>query len=370
MGKNMQRVVVQLLRAPAGGIRKHVLDIIDNLSDNEIKQIFITNINDSDVDLSYLKNNFHVEIHHVDIFENPGVHDLTNLVKIFKILKNKKVDILHGHGAKGGLYARLLSGPLGAKCIYTPHGGSLHRVHGVIKNIIYDFIEKILLPLTDVFLFESNYSADIFSKNICDPKSKKMINYNGVDMPEIYSNHLYQKGKEVRFASFGLLRYLKGHDIFIETCKLLKDKAISFSYTIYGNGEFGPQLIDLITEYGLAKEVRILDYSGDVCREMQKYDFIVHPSRFESFGYVPVEAMSVKVPVIVSHEGGLKEVVDGFSGYIAYENNPVAYLSIIEKIIRGDSALSSKVDNAYSRVQTLFSKKVMVKNIQKIYFEL
>lgn len=366
----MQTVVVQLLRAPAGGIRKHVLDIIDNLSDDKIKQIFITNINDSDVDLSYLKNNHNVEIHHVEIFEKPGIHDFLNLIKIFKTLRNKKVDILHGHGAKGGLYARLLSGLLGAKCIYTPHGGSLHRVHGTFKNIIYDFIEKALLPLTDIFLFESNYSADVFSKNVCDPKSKKMINYNGVDIPEIYSHHLYQKGEKIRFASFGLLRHLKGHDIFIETCRLLKDKAISFSYSIYGNGEFGPQLIDLITKHGLTNEVRILDYSGNVCKEMQSYDFIVHPSRFESFGYVPVEAMSVKVPVIVSHEGGLKEVAEDSSAYIAYENNPSTYLSIVEKIVNGDPALPSKVDNAYNRVQTLFSKKAMIKNIQKIYYEL
>ena len=369
MGKAMQKVVVQLLRAPAGGIRKHVLDIIDNLSNKDIKQIFITNMNDSDVDLSYLKNNSNVEIYHVAILESPGVQDLRNLIEIFKILKNKKVDILHGHGAKGGLYARLLSGPLGAKCIYTPHGGSLHRVHGTLKNIIYDFIERALLPLTDIFLFESNYSADVFSKNITDPKSKKVVNYNGVDIPDKYSNHLYQKGECIRFASFGLLRYLKGHDIFIETCRLLKEKGISFTYTIYGNGEFASELLNLIQKNELVNEVKILDYSGDVCSEMQKYDFVVHPSRFESFGYVPVEAMSVKVPVIVSHEGGLKEVVDEFSGYIAYENSPATYLKIVERIWMDDPTLSSKVESAYKRVGNLFSKTVMIKNIQKIYFE-
>lgn len=366
----MQRVVVQLLRAPAGGIRKHVLDIVNSLSNDGIKQIFITNMNDSDVDLTYLKNNPCVEVHHVEIFEKPGIHDLKNLIKIFKILKNKKVDILHGHGAKGGLYARLLSKPLSTKCIYTPHGGSLHRVHGRFKNIIYDFAEVVLLPFTDIFLFESNYSADVFSQKIRDPKSKKMINYNGVDMPGIVSNHLYRPGEKIRFVSFGLLRHLKGHDIFIETCSLLKNKAIPFSYTIYGNGEFGSQLFELIKKHELMKEVTILNYSGDVCREMQKYDFVIHPSRFESFGYVPVEAMSVKVPVIVSHEGGLKEVVDESSGYISYDNNPISYLRIVEQIFKGDPNLSSKINNAYNRVQSLFSKTAMIAKIQKIYLDL
>jgi glycosyltransferase involved in cell wall biosynthesis len=113
--------------------------------------------------------------------------------------------------------------------------------------------------------------------------------------------------------------------------------------------------------------VKILNYSTDVCSEMLKFDFIVHPSRFESFGYVPVEAMSVKVPVIVSHEGGLKEVVDESSGYISHDNSPLSYLTIIEKIFRGDVKLPEKIEYGYARVQNLFSKKTMIFNIEKIY---
>ena len=77
----MQKVVVQLLRAPAGGIRKHVLDIIDKLSNDKIKQIFITNIKESDVDLSYLAKNKNVEIHHLDIRESPGFGDFKNITE-------------------------------------------------------------------------------------------------------------------------------------------------------------------------------------------------------------------------------------------------------------------------------------------------
>lgn len=365
----MKKVVVQILRAPAGGIRKHVLDILDNLSNDNLKQIFVTNIKDSDVDLEYLRNNKNIEMFHVDILESPGIKDLKNLILIYKILSDKKVDVLHGHGAKGGLYARILSIFMRAKCIYTPHGGSLHRVHGRLKNVIYDLIERFLMLFTDIFLFESNYSAEIFSKNIRDPKSKKVINYNGVDMPEIYSNHLYRGGEKIRFASFGLLRHLKGHDIFIETCRMLKEKGIPFSYTIYGNGEFGLALKELILKYKLSDDIKIFNYSGNVCFEMQKYDFVVHPSRFESFGYVPVEAMSVKVPVIVSHEGGLKEVVDEASGYIAYDNTPASYLVIVEKIFQSDPALAGRIAAAYERVKGRFSKEAMLAKIHGIYQE-
>lgn len=363
----MSKVVVQLLRAPAGGIRKHVLDILDNLSDDSLKQIFITNLKDSDVDLEYLNSNKNIEVFHVDIQESPGIRDFKNLLQIYKILSRKKVNVLHGHGAKGGLYARILSAILGTKCIYTPHGGSLHRVHGRMKNVVYDLIERCLMPFTDIFLFESNYSAEVFAKNIRDPKLKTVINYNGVDIPEVYSKQVYHAGDKIRFASFGLLRHLKGHDIFIEACRMLKEKGIPFSYTIYGNGEFGLSLKELILKYKLTEDVKILNYSGNVCFEMQKYDFIVHPSRFESFGYVPVEAMSVKVPVIVSHEGGLKEVVNEASGYISFDNTPASYVKIVETIFENGSDLISKIETSYERVQSKFSKSIMLLKIRELY---
>jgi glycosyltransferase involved in cell wall biosynthesis len=226
-----------------------------------------------------------------------------------------------------------------------------------------------MVPLTDVFLFESHYSSDVFAKNICNPGKKAVVNYNGVDLPSVTSSKIYQPGQLLNLASFGLLRHLKGHDILIETCFLLKQKNIPFNYFIYGAGDFEVTLNGLIKKYDLENEVKILSYATDVCIEMLKYDYIVHPSRYESFGYVPVEAMSVKIPVVVSHEGGLQEVVDPSSGYISYDNTPESYLKIFNKIFIGDEGLELKINTAYEKVKTLFSKKTMVQNIRKFYFE-
>ena len=101
---------------------------------------------------------------------------------------------------------------------------------------------------------------------------------------------------------------------------------------------------------------------------MKKYDFILHPSRFESFGYVPVEAMSMKIPVIVSSAGGLKEVVTSESGYISHYNSPEEYRDILVRIYNGDEALNQKIENAYQRVLEMFSKGKMLQNIEEIYF--
>ena len=361
----MQKVIVQILRAPLGGIRKHVFDIINSLEKKDVQQVFITNTKDADKDLPLIKN---LIIYHVDIKDQPSIKDFVNIVKIYKFLKNFNVIVLHGHGAKGGTYARIISLFFKAKSIYTPHGGSLHRSYGTLKNKFYSLVELILVPLTDLFLFESHYSSNEFSKNVCRIKNKSVVNYNGVDIPLLQANRFYQDHHPLKLASFGFLRHLKGHDIAIKTCALLVEYNIPFEYCIYGQGEESENLLTLIKKFNLQEYITIKNYSGAVVEEMLHYDFIFHPSRFESFGYVPVEAMSVKIPVIASAEGGLKEVLDQECSYISEKNTPESYCEIIKKIYEGDLTLKLKIENAFNKVKTNFSIDVMLAKIEDVYF--
>lgn len=361
----VNKVVVQVLRAPIGGIRKHVFDILEYFSADGVQQVFITNTGDSDAELPVYKN---LKIFNVTIRDRPELADISNILKTYKILKQYNVSVIHGHGAKGGIYTRILAFLLGAKCIYTPHGGSVHRVYGKIKNKIYDLIELVFMLFTDVYLFESNYTRDEFVKNIYDPKEKSVVNYNGVEIPLLKAQKTYKPGEKLRLASFGLLRELKGHDIAVRTCAMLVKTNIPFAYTIYGSGEERDSLLRLIEELGLQGLVSIVDYSGNVMKEMLKYDFIWHPSRFESFGYVPAEAMSIGIPVISSNEGGLKEVVGEDCGYVSVENSPESYFAILKKVFEGDPDLFSKIENASLKVASNFSKSTMLKKIAEIYF--
>lgn len=360
-------VIVQILRAPIGGIRKHVFDIIEFLEDSEYDQVLITNINHSDRPIPKIKN---LIVCHMPIIDKPGFRDILLFVKIILYLHRSKfnsIKVIHGHGAKGGIFARALAFFIKAKIVYTPHGGSLHRVYGVVKNKAYDLVEMILSSMTDVFLFESHYSADTFYQNIKNVKNKAVVNYNGVEIPQNNRSTVYKSQCMINMASFGLLRHLKGHDIAIETCALLHRANIPFTYTIYGVGEFKSKLEELIMKHDLAQKVMIKEYCEDVLSEMIKFDFIFHPSRFESFGYVPVEAMSLKIPVIGSKEGGLKEVVLEGGHLVASNNTPDEYFQILMALYHNSSSLELTVEKAFDKVCSTFSKQIMLEKIYNIY---
>ncbi len=73
-------------------------------------------------------------------------------------------DVVHGHGAKGGDYARLALGNKRAVRVYTPHGGSLLFGHDTLAGpVLPDDRAPFDAARGDLFLFESGFSADVFA---------------------------------------------------------------------------------------------------------------------------------------------------------------------------------------------------------------
>ena len=93
-------------------------------------------------------------------------------------------DVVHGHGAKGGAYARLALTRKRAVRAYTPHGGSLLFSHDTLAGKFYLATERLLMLRTDLFLFESIYSSDIFRRKIGDPGERVRVVHNGVSREE------------------------------------------------------------------------------------------------------------------------------------------------------------------------------------------
>ena len=360
-----KQTLVQIVRSPLGGIGKHVKDVAEYFSSDLRAEVLIfTDLSDANFNPPLPAN---VLIYNLEISEGPTIADFKNLIFIYNLLRKKNACVIHGHGAKGGLYARLLALILRSKCIYTPHGGSLHRTHGKIKNCLYDTIERLLTPLTTVFLFESQYSKDLFVQNVAS-NSRLIVNPNGIDVRPNVAIKTFLPGKSLNIKSFGLLRQLKGHDIVIRACAALQKNKIPFHYTIFGKGEEKNNLEQLIQDEGLLGLVEIKPYSENIENEMLSADIVVQSSRYESFGYVPIEAMALKVPVASSLSGGLKEIMSEDVGYISYDNTPESYYEIFKTFYEGKSNSSEKTENAYRMVKNKFSKRKMLDKIREIYF--
>ena len=110
-----------------------------------------------------------LNIARVPIARQLGFGDIGALQFVAQRIASIEPDVVHGHGAKGAALARLA--PRGETTIrvYTPHGGSLVYAPGSTAGGFYRVVERLLNARTDLFLFESEYIAQMFRDKIGPP---------------------------------------------------------------------------------------------------------------------------------------------------------------------------------------------------------
>ena len=370
----VKKKVIQIVRAPEGGIRKHILSILEGLQGENFEFYLITNEQGGDVKyFNFIESNssYQTRILNLPIVDQPNFSDLSNLFEIYKYLKEIKPDVVHGHGAKGGLYARLVGKLVGAKVIYTAHGGSLHSMFGIAKSKVYTLVEKALYYLTDTLVFESKYSMRQYVDKVHKQSQKFCLNYNGIEFKEKFHQlkpRVIDPQKTIIIGSFGLLRPLKGHKLLVQAAKLLISSGIKVKVKIFGEGEEKNSLLALAQSLKIQDSISINGYIDNVDEEIERCDIVVHPSYIESFGYVPLEAIRKGVPVIASLNGGLAEVLNnGRLQYPIYEMNARAIAEQVKIILNEGEKLDVVRKEAFEYCYRNFNEESFLKNFIEIY---
>ncbi len=150
------------------------------------------------------------------------------------------------------------------------------------------------------------------SKYIDNEKVK--VIYYGIDISSVEQNRLTldeitQKPNGIILGNAGRLTAQKGHNFLIEIAKKLKDRNLNFTLYIAGSGELQKELASLIIKHGLQKEVVLLGFVSDMEAFMNSIDIFLLTSAWEGFGYVLVEAMIKRKPVVAFNITSNPEVV-------------------------------------------------------------
>ena len=285
----------------------------------------------------------------------------------------KNIDIFHGHGAKGGIYARIMGVLHNAKSVYTPHGGSIHDSYGVFQTLMYRLIETVMYFITDKIVAESKYTEKQYKKALfikSDNNDKKIVlNYNGIECQDLKENkHKTAPNTKPTIATFGMLRFEKGQDILILAAKELLERGYDITFNIFGDGKDRDFYQKMIIDYSLENHVFLQGETEKVENEMMKSDIIVQPSRFESFGYVLLEAMCAGVPVIASNVGGMTEILShDVNGRLFENENHHDLANQIVYILENPNKKSDYIKEGKATVLNKFSSETMCNGLDIIY---
>jgi colanic acid/amylovoran biosynthesis glycosyltransferase len=196
--------------------------------------------------------------------------------------------------------------------------------------------------------------------------------YTGIDLKEIPFLETFQKEKELNIISIGRAHWIKGYNYALQTCKILKEKGISFKYTIVG-GLGDEELLYLRKSYNLENEIVFLDKvpEHEVIKLMQEVQLMLLPSIEEGIANVVVEAMAVGLPVISTNCGGMEELISHTKeGWLVPTRDPEAIAQAVMNFKElSQEQIDSNRKNARAKIEQQFTVDAMVKGMEELYYE-
>ena len=240
---------------------------------------------------------------------NPGISDFRALSAVRTFVKEANPDVLHGHGSKGGFYARILPDALlGSDAVraYTPHGGSFNYHPGSMLHRVYMHIEGYLTRRTDVFLFESKYIADRYNTYVGETDRHIQIVVNGVSEAEF--EPIERDHEQFDFIYLGELRPAKGIDVLLDAMAQLGTRyGVEPSLLVVGSGPDEAALKARSSALGLSSRIRFQG-PDNIRKVLALARVMVVPSKAESLPYVILEAAAARQPLVSTDVGGIPEI--------------------------------------------------------------
>ena len=367
MPSPVPRNIVHVLRAPLGGLFRHVVDLARGQAARGHRVGVIADASSggarAEATLAELSQTLALGLSRVSMSRQIGVRDAPALAHVARRAAEVAADVIHGHGAKGGAYARLARNARAVRA-YTPHGGSLHYRWSTPAGLLYLAAERAMMPRTDLFLFESRYGLNAFCAKIGDPGRRAQVVHNGVGADEFVPVATDPAAGDLVF--IGELRHLKGVDVLIEAIAQLARQGRRVTATIVGEGPDRAAFEQAAMPLGEA--VRFVG-ALPARRAFARGRLLIVPSRAESLPYVVLEAAAAGRPLIATNVGGIPEIFGPDAAGLVPPGDPAALARAIAGALAKPQDLAATALQLRQRVRDAFSTDAMTQAVLAAYDE-
>ncbi len=228
-----------------------------------------------------------------------------------ELARGEQFDIVHAHDwmtFPAGIAVASISGrPL----VVHVHSTEFDRSGEHVNQMIYD-IERRGMEQADKVIAVSNYTRHIIMSRYGVSGGKVRVVYNGVEQDPKAALAESSIGKDEKIVLFlGRITMQKGPEYFLAAAKKVLEVMDNVKFVMAGSGDLLPRAVEMAAELGIGHKVLFTGFlhGEDVQRIYRMADLYVMPSVSEPFGIAPLEALGNEVPVIISKQSGVSEVL-------------------------------------------------------------
>ena len=232
-----------------------------------------------------------------------------------KLGAKKDFDFIHAHDWMtflAGIEAKKASGK---KLIVHVHSTEYDRSGNNPQQDIFN-IEKLGMDTADIVITVSERMKYLIKTKYGISSDKIHVVYNAVtkdDLAAIEPLWQFKKKHDEKFVTFlGRITMQKGPEYFIDACKIVADKLPNVRFIMAGSGDMAKKMILKMASLDLTSRFHFTGFLKPLEREhlFNLSDLYIMPSVSEPFGITPLEAIKHNVPVIVSHQSGIAEILE------------------------------------------------------------
>lgn len=193
--------------------------------------------------------------------------------------------------------------------------------------------------------------------------------YNPIDSDEIISKSKEKIAlpikRKLRIVTIGRLVEQKGYDRLVRVVNELRNEGFSFELWILGDGPEKKGLVDYIDKNNLDDYIKLWDYISNPYPYMITCDIFVCSSRCEGYSTAVTEAVILELPVITTLCAGMKELLGDNTHGVIVENEDMALLEPLRKIISDPKYLAKLTQKAKKRSNN-FKISRLIKPIEEL----
>jgi glycogen(starch) synthase len=284
------------------------------------------------------------------------------------IAAQNKFDVIHAHDwmtFPAAVAAKKISGkPLIIHIHATEHDRALNGGDPIVYNI-----EKLGMDEADRVVAVSKWTRNLIIERYRIPAEKISVVHNGITLSNEFKESSPSPIGSKIVTFMGRITHQKGPAYFVDAAKLVSRKFPDAHFVIAGSGDLLPQIVERVARLKLSSRFHFTGFlkKPEIDRILSFSSVYVMPSVSEPFGITPLEAINAGVPVIISNQSGVAEVMQHALKVDFWDSQALA--NAICSVLQYESLSTTLIKNGGKEIKEITWNKA-AKKLKTIYHEL
>ena len=394
-----------IARLNVGGPARHVVWLTKALQDDEFQTTLIAgSVPPGEDDMGYFADENGVRpVYLREMSREISPSDTRSLLKLYRLIKAEKPDIIHTHTAKAGTLGRiagsmyrwltwgtLVGRPRRVRMVHTFHGHVFHSYYSPAKTRAFLAIERTLARATDRIVVLSDQQLDEINKKFRVGNLERFaVVPLGIDIEQFDSDPSVRQKLRAEFGVqesdvvvgfVGRLTEIKNISLLLHAAARIRERK-DVKFAIVGDGQLRPDLEQKAASLDIGSNTIFLGNRSDISDIYSALDIVALTSLNEGTPLSLIEAMAAGKPVISTGVGGVRDLLGavreeygGFSvcdrGIRVESFEPADYQAGLTYLVENRRWRAEIAESGRKYIRSRYGKDRLIDDIKRLYREL